>query len=145
MATSHHIETSIIIKGKLEDVYALAEDVERYPEFIPGYKGEVLSKEGNKSTLQRVVEIMGNQITWKSVATFQKNEWMIEFEQIEGPLKGMIAKWIFERVPEGTKSIIVHDFELERPILGWTIEKIIETVSAITRNTLEGLKKKLEA
>jgi len=145
MATSHHIENSIVIKGKLEDVYALAGDVERYPEFIKGYEGsKVLSREGNKATIERVVEIMGRQITWKSVATFHKNEW-IEFEQIEGPLKGMIAKWLFERVPEGTKIIITHDFELKAPIPGWPTEKIIEAVSGTADTALEALKKKVEA
>ena len=145
MATSHHIENSIVIKGKLEDVYALAEDIERYPEFILSYEGsKVLNREGNKAIIERVAEIRGRQITWKSVATFHKNEGM-EFEQIEGPLEGMIAKWIFERVPEGTKITITHDFELQAPIPGWPVENIIEAVSGTADNVLEALKKKVEA
>jgi ribosome-associated toxin RatA of RatAB toxin-antitoxin module len=145
MATSHHIENSIVIKGKLEDVYALAEDVERYPEFIKGYEGsKVLGREGNKATIERVVEIMGNQITWKSVATFHKNEG-IEFKQIEGPLKGMIAKWTFQRATEGTKIIITHDFELKAPIPGWPTEKVIAAVSGTADTALEAIKKKVEA
>lgn len=145
MATSHHIENSIVIKGKLEDVYAIAEDVERYPEFIEGYEGsKVLSREGNKAIIERVAEIRGRQVTWKSVATFHKNQCM-EFEQIEGPLEGMIAKWTFEQVPEGIKIIITHDFELQTPILGWPVEKIIGIVSGTADNVLEALKKKVEA
>jgi ribosome-associated toxin RatA of RatAB toxin-antitoxin module len=145
MATSHHLENSIVIKSKLEDVYALAEDVESYPEFIPGYEGsKVLSREENKATIERVAEIMGNQITWKSVATFHQNE-SIEFEQIEGPLRGMIAKWTFQQAPEGTKIVITHDFKLKTPIPGWQTESIIEGVSGTADTALKSLKKKVEA
>lgn len=142
-----HIEDSIIIKGELEDIYNLAQQVERYPEFIPGYlESRIVEFRDGKPVIKRVTLVNGKPLGWRSIASFQKNG-LIEFEQIEGRLKGMRAKWIFEEVPEGTKVVITHDFKLNLPVIGWFMEILVAkpAVSRVAQTVLEALKRKIES
>ena len=95
--------------------------------------------------VERVAEIKGKIMKWKSKVKFNINK-TIEFEQIEGRLKGMKIEWLFEEVPEGTKLTITHRLSLNPPVLGWILSKFIAkpAIDKLTRNVLLGLKNKLE-
>ena len=142
-----HMEDSIIVKDNLERVYDISRDVEKYPEFIPGYlESRVEGSREGKLIIKRVAWVKEKQLTWRSMASFQKNS-CIEFEQIEGRLKGMKAKWLFEKAPEGTKVVITHDFRLGLPVIGWFKERLIAkpAVSKVARTVLRALKTKVES
>jgi len=141
-----HIEDSIVIRGELKNIYNVARDVESYPKFIPGYlESKIVEFREGKPVIKRVTLVKGKPIAWRSIASFQSDK-SIEFEQIEGRLRGMKARWIFEEVSEGTKVIITHDFTLGPPLIGRFLETFVAkpAVSRMAKTVLEALKKFIE-
>ena len=87
---------SIIIKRSLSEVYKVAQDIENSHTYISGYKPSKLIKtKDGEIIVERVAEIKGKIMKWKSKVEFNINK-TIEFEQIEGRLKGMkILRFLF--------------------------------------------------
>jgi ribosome-associated toxin RatA of RatAB toxin-antitoxin module len=140
------LENSIIINANLEKIYKLAQAVERYPEFIPVYKkSKIIGRENGKIIIERAALINQRIMRWKSKAWFDYNK-SIEFEQIEGRLKGMRVKWFFEQLPNGTKVTIIHIFKLHIPLVGWFLEKLVARprIEKTAGNVLIALKNKIE-
>ena len=138
---------SIIINDKIEKVYAVARDIEKQHEYIHGYSPAKIieKKEDGKIVIERVAELHGKVMKWKSIAEFEENK-AIRFEQIEGKLKGMKIEWLFQSINEGTRVEIIHDFSLKIPALGWFAERYIARpkIDGLTRNVLVGMKNKIE-
>ncbi|MCK5535030.1 SRPBCC family protein [bacterium] len=140
------LENSIIINADLEKIYQLAQAVEKYPEFIPEYKeSKIIGRENGKIIIARAALINQHLMRWKSKVWFSPNK-SIEFEQIEGKLKGMQVKWTFEQIPGGTKVTILHLFKLNIPLIGWFLEKLVARprIEKTARNVLISLKKRIE-
>lgn len=117
---------AIVINRPLEEVYALAKDVERYPEFLPGYlESKIVDRQGDRLLLQRKATLRGEIKQWKSWASFSPQG--ITFEHAEGPLKGMQAVWRFQTLtPSRTELVISHSFEIREPQgWGWILEKFV--------------------
>jgi len=76
---------AVRIDRPLEDVYALARQVERYPAFLPGYtESRIIEERDGRYLLARAALIDGQTVRWKSWVWFTENE-SIDFEQSEGP------------------------------------------------------------
>ncbi len=140
-------QNSIIINAHLEKIYHLAQAVEKYPEFIPGYKeSKIIGRENGKIIIERAASINNRLIRWKSKAWFNPYK-SIEFEQIEGKLKGMKVEWFFEQIPGGTKVTIIHIFKLNIPLIGRFLEKTVARprIEKMTDTVLTALKNKIES
>jgi coenzyme Q-binding protein COQ10 len=121
-----HLRHFAVIECPVSEVYALASQVERYPEFLPGYlESRILERESDRVLLQRSAMVAGAVKKWKSWASFKENETIL-FEHAEGPLKGMRARWTFTALsPHQTALEITHDFEMAGPR---GFRRIIETM-----------------
>lgn len=141
------IKDSILIRKKLQDVYKVARDVENQHKFIPGYSpAKILERKDNSNmTIERTAVVDGKIMNWKSTAEFVTDD-AIRFVQIEGALKGMKIDWKFRESGEGTEVEIVHDFNLNIPLVGWLAERFVARpkIEKITRNVLAGLKSRME-
>lgn len=142
-----HLKDSIIINKPVEEVYKICCDVENHPKFIPSFKKcEIIEKTENHILVKRTAEINGKSHSWLGSITFTKENTGYQFEQVDGPLKGMTGEWIFERVPEGTRLTITHNLNFRTPIIGKLMELYAANrfVSKSAKNTLESLKKNIE-
>ena len=118
---------SVNIQKPLSEVYDLARQVEKYPNFLPGYvESRIISVRENGALLERAARIRGKLVRWKSLVRWKENE-AIHFIQQEGPLKGMWVNWQFDALtPQSTQLTITHLFNLSRPLgLGKIIENWI--------------------
>jgi ribosome-associated toxin RatA of RatAB toxin-antitoxin module len=139
-------EDSIFISAKLPLVYSIACDLEKQHEFIPGYKPAEIRKEADGSMIvTRNAEINGKVMTWKSAVSFRDNR-SIDFEQVEGRLKGMRIRWLFTEAPGGTHLTITHDLKFHVPVIGWLAERMLAkpAIDKLTANVLKGLKSRIE-
>jgi ribosome-associated toxin RatA of RatAB toxin-antitoxin module len=121
------LEHSTLIEKPLKEVYALARQVERYPEFLPGYiESRILERHGDKALLSRAAKLDGRILRWTSWVSFRQDESML-FEQAEGPLKGMRVRWDFtSKQTHQTQVTITHRFHIARPrVIGWLKERFI--------------------
>jgi ribosome-associated toxin RatA of RatAB toxin-antitoxin module len=119
------LEHSIEIDRSLTEVYALAQQVERYPEFLPGYlESRIIGRSNSKVLLERKAIVRGQLREWRSWVSFL-NGHQILFVHAAGPLKGMKVVWSFTPIsPSKTRLDMVHDIRVPRrwPI-GWLLEK----------------------
>ena len=142
-----HLEDSVIIDANVQDVYKVAEDVEKHPIVIPYFKSvKVLDKNENMKLVKRTAEINGKQRSWIGRLIYHENR-MIEYEQVDGPLKGMTGEWIFGDLTDHhqTKLTITHNINspgfLMGKILGPFLKRI---VGKSARNTLTCIKQYME-
>lgn len=115
---------SVIIDRPLSDVFQLATQVERYPEFLPGYlESRVVDREPQRFLLQRRGMVRGKIYEWRSwVKIAYPNH--LEFEHAEGPLKGMRVEWTFNpQGPGKTLLKILHFIDIPKPRLWGTLKE----------------------
>ncbi|MFH1897862.1 MAG: SRPBCC family protein [Candidatus Desantisbacteria bacterium] len=140
------IENSILINANLQEVFEVAIDFEKYPQFIPTYKEvNILERQDNKMIIERVGLAKGKPVRWKSQVILEKYH-SIKAQQLEGPLKGMMVYWSFEGVMGGTNIILIHEFEYKMPLIGNLIGKwfIAGIVKRMAQETLEGIKNRVQ-
>jgi ribosome-associated toxin RatA of RatAB toxin-antitoxin module len=119
------LQHSVTIEKPVHDVYALAREVERYPEFLPGYvESRILEKRDDQTLLLRKAIVRGTLHEWQSWVRFQPDE-AIDFEHAAGPLQGMRVRWSFTPLPnQQTQLVIRHEVNVRRKgLLGWMLEK----------------------
>src|SRR4030088_1653804 len=101
------LKHAIEIDRPIEDVYALAKQVERYPEFMKDYlTSQIVEHSPDGDVVERSAMVKGKLYTWKSRVSYQENEG-VYFVHQEGPLHGMQVSWRFlELTPERTRLTI---------------------------------------
>ena len=142
-----HLENTILIKQSIDVVYELSEKTDKFPEFMPHVKKSIITKkQGNKKHVAMSGVISGIKSSWASVATAKKNK-SIKYDLLEGSCKVMRGEWVFEKVPEGTKITIIHDFDLGWPIIGKLLSPTLVKywVEKYSRLTLNHIKSKAES
>ena len=113
-----YLEHSVIIKSSIDKVYNIAEKIEKFPEFMPHVKkSNIIKKEGNKRHVEMSAIVNGINSHWISASTTEKNK-KITYKQIKGFCKVMGGEWLFEKIPEGTKITLIHNFDVGLPIIG---------------------------
>jgi ribosome-associated toxin RatA of RatAB toxin-antitoxin module len=128
---------------RLERAFAIVDDVEKYPEFLPDVKRvRVLEQRGD----ERLVEIEFRH----PVLSARQKSWArsepprsIVIEQIEGLSKEFRLCWRFEPLGESSTEItaeleIEFDSRLLSAVLGRAMEKMIEEMIARFENRMSG-------
>lgn len=135
---------SIIINRNRKYVYTVAET---YPKFATFYQiRETISQSDDEMIVKVGSTLFGFPTSWIGQGKKTKFE-SIEFIQIEGILKGLIACWKFEETGLSTKVTISSKFILSIPLFGKLLEWIIGTfkVKKTVKLILEALKKEAES
>jgi ribosome-associated toxin RatA of RatAB toxin-antitoxin module len=137
------------INKPLKDVYVLAKQVDRYPQFLPVYlESRILERHHGRLLLERKAVVRGELHMWQSWVRFEDLVG-IDFEHAAGPLKGMKVRWCFEALsPKHTRLTITHDIRVRRPFLvGWFKEKLLfaPRVSEMADRVINGFKQACES
>jgi len=141
-----YVESSINIKASKEDVYELAKDMEKFPEFMQDVKEvKLIKREKNKTVTEWVTDLDGIPINWIEEEDFDEEICLIKYKLIEGDLDKFEGVWKFEKIPEGTKVTLTVDFDLGMP----NLEELLGPVSELkvrenSQMMLEGMKNKME-
>jgi uncharacterized membrane protein len=142
-----HLEDSVIIDAGVSTVYKIAEDVEKHPIVIPYFKSvKVLDKKDNMKLVKRIAKINGQKRSWIGKLIYHENK-MIEYEQIDGPLKGMTGEWIFKDMNkhDQTKLTITHNINMKGFLVGRIMEMLAKKiVGKSAKNTLACIKQYAE-
>jgi ribosome-associated toxin RatA of RatAB toxin-antitoxin module len=98
-------------------MYALANDVERYPEFLSWCSGsELLSVEGNELTARLDMRLAGLE---QSFSTRNHNDpgHEIRIQLLDGPFRQLEGIWTFDQLgQEGSRVTLRLDFEFASPL-----------------------------
>jgi hypothetical protein len=131
-----------------ERVFALAADVERWPELLPHYR----YVRRLPDTAERHFEMGARRgpipVRWRAIQRPLPAERRIEFVHTGGVTRGMEVAWRFEERGDGLDVSIEHELELAWPLIGgFAASRVIgpQFIEAIAGRTLRRVKELAEA
>jgi len=141
-----YVERSILIQGSLDQVYELAKDMERYPEFMPDVESvRVIERDSRRTVTEWETSVDGTPILWTEEDRFDDENFRIQYQLIEGDLDKFEGEWRFEATPEGTRVILTVDYDFGIPeltnLIGPTLQ---QKVGENSEMMLEGMKRRIE-
>jgi ribosome-associated toxin RatA of RatAB toxin-antitoxin module len=134
----------------LDKVFALAKDIEAFPQFMPDLKKVTIldrSPDGNHTVSEFVGDIKQFKITikWTEEDEWDEKAKTCRFNQVKGDFKSYSGLWTFEPLDGGTKYTSVIDFEYDIPLIGPMIKTLIaRLMKANVDGMLNALKEKAE-
>lgn len=112
-------ENTIEIAAPVEAVYALAAEVERWPEFLHHYRWvKLLHREGNRKVVAMAARRDWIPVSWVSIQELEPEVPRMRFQHIGGFTRGMRVEWSFDVRPGTVLVAIRHEFHLPWPVLG---------------------------
>lgn len=115
-----------------DQMYRLAADIERYPEFLPYCKAlRIVRREGDarNGTLTADMLVAYHQFRekFRSDVTLREADHLIEARYANGPFKRLENSWRFTPAPEGGCLVDFHiDFEFRGLVLQTTARAVFE-------------------
>jgi ribosome-associated toxin RatA of RatAB toxin-antitoxin module len=144
-----HAQRSVDIRAHTDAIYAMAQDVARWPQLLPHYRWVTVLQQ---SQGERVVEMAARHglipVRWTALQTLDPVTPRIGFEHLTGWTRGMRVSWNFERHADGTRVTIVHDLDGSSDALrDWFERRIIGDyfIQSIAGKTLARMKELAEA
>lgn len=98
-------------------MYALVNDIESYPEFLPWCRSaRILDSRGDEIRAQLELSKGGFRKSFTTCNRGQRNK-MIEIRLVSGPFRHLEGFWRFDPLNEGTRVRMDMDFEFSNPML----------------------------
>lgn len=142
-----YVERSIDVDALIRDVYELAKNMERYPEFMPDVESvKIIKRDGNRTVTDWETSVDGTPILWTEEDIFHDEIPRIEYHLIEGDLEKFDGEWRFETQPDGKVRVtLTCDYDFGIPeltnLIGPTLE---QKVGENSEMMLAGIKKRAE-
>ncbi|MGH2445330.1 MAG: type II toxin-antitoxin system RatA family toxin [Candidatus Limnocylindria bacterium] len=142
-------ELHVRMRAPYERIFALAADVERWPEILPHYRyvRPVAGANGERRFA------MGARrgpipVAWEAIQRPLPDERRIEFVHTGGVTRGMWVAWRFEPIEDGFEVSIEHRLELGWPLIGELAARHVigpQFIEAIAGQTLRRIRALAEA
>lgn len=143
------VETEITIAAPLEQVYALARDIERFPEFMEDVQQvEILEQTPERQVSHWVGRIkeLHRTISWTEEDFWDDQKHLCLFRQTEGDFTSYGGRWEFVAEGESTRVSLRLDYEYNIPLVRALIQKILrKKMQQNCDSMLTALKKEAEA
>lgn len=98
-----------------ERVFALVADIERYPEFVPGYRASrVLGQREDRLQVEQVVGLGGLQFRFRSQAELDPPR-AIQVHSADFPFRELAIRWLFEPAGGGCRVTFRMTYRLLLP------------------------------
>ena len=126
------VQKTVLIHHSASRMYALVDDVKKYPEFLPWCGGVDLIKQDDASTIATLhIDYHGlhQKFTTENLKTFPS---LMEIKLKHGPFKHLEGVWRFIELNENACKI---EFMLNYEFANIIIEKIISPVFSHIANT----------
>lgn len=145
MRTTH--ET--VVRSAPEAIFALAADVERWPQLHPAYRWcRVLERTPNTVLFEMGGRIRGWPARWRARQERFPEQRRILFHHLGGLTRGMVVEWRLRPEADALTHLrIDHEFVLSWPLVGRFVSDVIigpVFIDWIARATLRGVKELLE-
>lgn len=113
------MERSALIASPAADVYALVNDIEQYPEFLPWCSGaEVLSRSEREVVARIEIAVRGRRETLVTRNGLTPTR-VVALEMVEGPFRRFQGRWQFTPVGDaGCRVDLEVSFELANRLVG---------------------------
>jgi coenzyme Q-binding protein COQ10 len=130
------IKAEVIVDAIPEKVFALAQRVEDYPDFMPDVQEVEILKRDESTGITHVrwvgkVEIQSIRklVRWVEEVRWNASNLSADFTLIKGDYKKYGGKWRFKKLDGGkTKLSLEIDFDLGLPLVGPLINKLLDKI-----------------
>lgn len=145
------VRSSIEIDGPLEQVYALAKDIESFPEFMPDLKSVKIverSEDGNRvvSEWVGVVKEFKTLVKWTEEDTWNDAAHTCTFRLVKGDYSKYSGEWRFTELGGRTRFESEIEVEYDVPLIGALIKGLIaKKMKENVDNMLAAIKARVEA
>jgi uncharacterized membrane protein len=145
-----HSTIGIPMVAPAERIFALAADVERWPQLLPHYR-YVRRLPGDERRFAMGARRGPIPVRWEAIQRPRPEQWRIEFVHTGGVTRGMQVAWRLVPRDDGggiTDVSIEHALELRWPLIGgWVARHVIgpHFVEAIAGRTLRRIRQLAEA
>jgi len=126
------VRQEIIVNAPAEKVFAVARQVERFPEVMPDLKSvQVLLRDGNRAVTRWIslaeVGPLSREVSWEEEEWWDEQSLRAEFRLLSGDLQSYGGHWEFARDGGGnaTRVVLDFDYEIDLPLLGTLVRKLI--------------------
>ena len=123
------VTSEITIAAPVERVYAIARDIERFPEFMEDVTAvEILEQtpERQVSRWSSLIKEFNRTITWTEVDYWDDAAKTCRWEQTEGDFSKYEGTWEFISAGEGTQAKLALDYEYNVPLIGSLIQGLVK-------------------
>jgi ribosome-associated toxin RatA of RatAB toxin-antitoxin module len=124
------ITRSALVMHSAEQMYALVNDVESYPKFLPGCSAtELISKNDEELVASLTISKVGVNQTFTTLNKLHYPERM-ELSLVDGPFSRFVGIWHFQRLSdEACKVSFDMDFEVNNKIAGIALGAVFKQMA----------------
>ncbi|NUL81953.1 MAG: SRPBCC family protein [Armatimonadetes bacterium] len=145
------IELTVHIDAPIERVYAIAKDVESFPEFMPDVKSlKVLerSDDGARTVTEWAGYVPQFRLTvkWTEEDVWDDAARVCKFRQLKGDYDRMEGEWQFISNGSGCAFTSILDYDFSVPLLGPIVQRVVQhLVKQNLQGILDGIKQRAES
>jgi ribosome-associated toxin RatA of RatAB toxin-antitoxin module len=127
------VERSAIVTHTAAQMFALVNDVARYPEFLPWCAGARVEEVSERSLLATVTVARGMlRMDFTTRNTLEPGA-RILMELADGPFRFLRGEWRFEAIGDrGSRVNFRVEFEFKNKLMGAALSSVFESVCATT-------------
>src|SRR5215212_5778847 len=124
------IEQTITINAPIETVYAIARDVESFPDIMADLQSITVlerSEDGNRTITEWVglVRQFAMKLKWQQEDVWDPVRHRDDFKAIKGDVDELSGFWQFTEEDEATRFESIVDFEINVPLIGPLVKNLI--------------------
>jgi uncharacterized membrane protein len=124
------IELSLTINAPVEKVYAVARDVESFPDIMEDLQSLTVlerSEDGNRTVTQWVgiIREFNRTVKWTQEDIWDPQRYRDDFKLLKGDMDSMSGYWQFTPVNGQTRFDSLVDYEFNIPLIGALINALI--------------------
>ena len=143
------VESEIVIECPVAEVYALAQDIERFPEFMADVQSVEILEDDPPRRVSRwtgVIKEFNRTVEWTEEDYWDDAAHLCTFTQLEGDFSEYSGRWEFVEVPEGTRMRLEVNYEYDVPLIGALIKNLLrKKMQQNTDDMLTALKEEAES
>jgi ribosome-associated toxin RatA of RatAB toxin-antitoxin module len=130
----------IRMRAPAERIFALAAEVERWPELLPHYRYvRRLAAENGERRFAMGARRGLIPLRWEAIQRPSPAHRMIEFSHVGGVTRGMEVAWRLEPIGEGVEVSIEHELRTRWPLFGRVVASFVEAVAGRTLRRIKTL------
>ena len=123
-------KVSRVLRHRPEQLFELAADVERYPDYLPWWVAARVRKAGGSVYYTDQVLALGILRVRFSSRTVLRHPQRIDVTSTDRPFRHFKLTWLFEPVPEGGCRVsLLVDLKLRSALLGGLLERTVSRVA----------------
>lgn len=138
------VQSQLLIPKPPAEVYAAAKDLEGLKPYLKDVESlKVLEHSESRSKSDWVAVAMGKKVHWVEDEEWFDGELRNTFSSSQGDFDKYQGSWSFKPEGDGTKVTLELDYELNIPIFGGILQKLIlKLMKENTDGLLQGLKER---